>query len=168
MVGRFITYVLEEIKLIQKNLPLLMNLAYSGYNRGLDGGDLSPKDGETFCNVFIQSICSGIGYGAFSGMNANEMVHKMQLETGDWISVSDPVAQNHANDGVLVIAGWNNPIGHGHVNLIIPGILEPSFSFGKSVPRCANVGKDVFFGKKISFAFTPTNAPAYYALVSMI
>lgn len=145
-----------------------MDLTYAGYNRGLEGGDLAPRNGETFCNIFVQSVCSGLGYMSFHGMTANEMVGHMHMNPGEWLSVSESVAQNHANDGVLVVAGWSNPNGHGHVNLIVPGMLEPSQSFGKALPKCANVGKDVFFGKKISFAFTPANAPTFYTLVAMI
>lgn len=153
-----------------RNLPGLLNLAYYGYNRALPGGDLAPRpDGTTFCNQFMQLVCSGIGYDDFNGMSANQMVKKMSDPASGWISVGDQVGQTHANSGVLVIAAWANTSGHGHVNLIIPGILENSNSAGKSVPKCANVGRDVFWGKRLSCAFSyPTAAPTIYALAEMI
>ncbi len=153
-----------------KNLPLLLNTAYAGYNRGLPGGDLTPKpDGTTFCNIFIQSICTTMGYDNFSGMNANQMFQKMSGTSSGWISVEDEVAQFHANAGVLVIAAWSNAAGHGHVNLIIPGLIENSNSAGKSVPKCANVGRDVFWGKRLSYAFSyPNEKPTLFALAEMV
>lgn len=156
-----------------KNLPMLLNLTYYGYNRGVDG-DFEPiLDAygniiKTFCNEFVQSVCNGIGYGSFNNLVANDMVDFMQDPSNGWISVDDGVAQSHANAGILVIAGRRNVQGHGHVNLIIPGILEKSSSFGKAVPKCVNVGKDVFYGKRISFAFSHLELPTYFALAAMI
>lgn len=161
----------------EKNLPLLLNLAYVGYNRGLPApngirGDLEPvfnPDGSlqtSYCNQFVQYICNGLGYTEFSGMNANEMFALMSDPKNGWISVDGSVAQDHANNGVLVLASESNPDGHGHVCLVLPGILEKSFAYAKAVPKCANVGKDVFFGRKISFAFS--QPPTYFALAGMV
>lgn len=159
-----------------KNLPQLLNLAYVGYNRALvPGVDFAPEfnaDGSikaTFCNQFIQYICNGYGYGDFNGMTANEMVDFMADFKNGWISpTDDQVAQSHANNGVIVISGFKNPAGHGHVCLVLPGTIEKSGSFGRAVPKVANVGKDVFFGKKLSFAFQASDAPAYYVLGGMV
>lgn len=159
-----------------RNLPLLLNLAYFGYNRGLSPfGDLQPvldKDGnviKTFCNKFIQYICDGYGYQDFDGMLANEMFDYMNKYENGWISIPDDfTAQSHANTGVLVMASSKNPSGNGHICLIIPGILEKSNSWGRAVPKVANVGKDVFFGKKVSFAFSVNEMPTYFALARMI
>lgn len=152
-----------------KNLPLLMNLSYFGFNRS-DFQPIKNSDGsvKTFCNIFIQYVCSGLGYTDFTGKVANEIVKFMDNPTNGWITVGDEVAQSHANQGVLVLAGSYNPTGHGHVCLVVPGLLEKSSSFGKSVPKCVNVGESVFFGKKISFAFTPQMNFSYYALAGMI
>lgn len=157
-----------------------MNLAYVGYNRGLPNdngtrGDFQPIFDEagnlasTFCNLFIQYICNGFAYGNFNGMTANDMVKYMQDPVNGWISPADDgTAQSHANSGVIVLAGWSNPDGHGHVNLILPGILEKSGSWARPVPKCANIGRDVFFGKRLSFAFAAQEQPKYYALSGMI
>jgi hypothetical protein len=153
----------------KKNLPMLLNLAYNGFNRGLPpNGDLMPMDGVTHCNQFINYVCSGLGYEDFTGMLANEMVKFMSDPKNGWISVSDDVAQAHANSGVIVIAGWSNPEGHGHVALVLPGILEKSHSFGRAVPKIVNVGQDVFFGKRLSSGFSQQHMPSIHVLAGMI
>lgn len=163
-----------------KNLPLLMNLSYYAYNRGLphpDGsrGDFQPvisKDGQievTYCNQAMQYILSGFGYDRMNGMNANEMTGFMGAPENGWIAVGDDVAQAHASNGILVLAGWINTEGHGHICMILPGILEKSGTAGKAVPKCVNIGREVFIGKRLSFAFDYSrNAPTLYALAGMI
>lgn len=156
-----------------KNVPLLLNLAYYGFNRGLKGGDFEPiidAQGnvvKTFCNYFIQYVCNGFGYTEFQYKMANEIIDFISEPKNGWIKVDDGVAQAHANNGVLVIAG-HKMTPHGHVCLIIPGVLEKSYSYQKSVPKCVNIGKDVFIGKKVSFAFKADEMPDYYALTGMI
>lgn len=149
---------------IMRNLPLLLNAAYVAFNRE----DFIPKEGKTFCNLAMQYICNCFGYDAFNGKTANEMIDYMNDLTTGWLSVSDLVAQNHANQGVIVIAGRKNPEGHGHVCLVLPGILEKSGSYSRSVPKVVNIGKNVFFGKRISEAFKVDQQPSYYALSQMI
>lgn len=162
-----------------KNLPLLLNLSYYGFNRALRSpsgqrGDFEPifnTDGSvqtTFCNQFIQYIASGYGYDDFDGMNANEMFDFMGKPENGWVVVDDAVAQAHANSGVLVLAAHAVRGAHGHVCLILPGVLEKSSSWARSVPKCTNVGKDVFYGKKVSFAFTLKEMPTFFALGSMV
>lgn len=152
-----------------KNLPRLLDLAYAGYNNPA----FQPSHGEggelvTHCNEFILSVLNGFGYGTMNGKVANEIVGFMENPANGWIQVDASVAQTHANGGVVVIAGYSNPTGHGHVCLVLPGILEPSASFGTLVPKCVNVGAQLFFGKKISFAFQPSMKPRFFALTSMI
>ena len=156
-----------------KDIPALMNAAYYGFNRALPGGDFAPKveNGAlvTHCNQFIQYVAKCLGYTNFDGMTANEMVSYMRDPANGWIQPADhAVAQDHANKGVLVIAGRANPLGHGHVCLVVPGILEKSGNWCAAVPKCVNVGKDVFFGKLISFAFNAEEKCDYFALAKMI
>lgn len=157
--------------MITKNLPLLLNLSYYGYNRGLGEGDFVPKpDGTTYCNRFISYVANGYGYQEFDGMTANEMHLFMKDPKNGWMEIpDDAVIQSHANAGVLCLASWANPEGHGHVCLILPGILEKSSTWGgRSVPKVANIGKDVFYGKKLSFAFTLQSPPTFFAYSKMI
>ena len=162
-----------------KNIPLFLNLVYSGFNRGLPGkggefGDFQPifnSDGTvktTFCNQFINYVLQGLGYFDMNGMLANEMVAFMEDVKNGWISVNDEIAQFHANNGVIVIAGHSVLDAHGHVCFILPGILEKSHTWGKAVPKCASIGKDVFLGKKVSFAFRAEEMPQYFCLAKQI
>jgi len=98
----------------------------------------------------------------------NQMFDFLSNPMNGWISVSDDVAQSHANNGVLVFAAHKKINSHGHICLIIPGIIEKSGAWGKSVPKACNIGKDVFIGKKVSFAFTKEEMPTYFALGEMI
>lgn len=146
-----------------------MNLAYYSYNRGIDGDFKPTPDGTTFCNLSIQYVCTGFGYDKFNGLNANDIISYMNAPENGWIQISDDVAQSHANTGVIVIAGRKKEGGHGHVSLIIPGLIEKAGSACKSVPKCVNIGKEVFIGKKLSFAFKyPYEEPTLYALAAMI
>jgi hypothetical protein len=80
-----------------------------------------------------------------------------------WLKVSGDVAQNHANEGALVVAAQKKE-GHGHVCVVIPGLLKESGSWGKMAPIVMNVGKDVFIGLKASFSFQ--TEPDYFLLTS--
>lgn len=161
-----------------KNIPRLTNLCYYGFNKALLDSGLggwAPKknpDGsvsETFCNLFVNYVCTGFGYVALAGKTANEIVQFLSNPSNGWIEQDEATAQDRANNGILVIAGWSNPLGHGHVCMIVPGLLENSDTAQKQLPKAVNVGKDVFFGKKLSFAFQyPSEAPTLWALSSMI
>jgi hypothetical protein len=160
------------------NLPQYLNLLYIGYNRGLpenSPSDFQPiknPDGsiqETFCNQFFQFVCSGMGYNAFNGMMANDIIKFMLNPQNGWISPADEATvQSHANAGVISVAGWINPNGHGHVCFVLPGVLEKSQLWGKLVPSVANVGETVFFGRHISFAFGIDKQPQYFCLSGQI
>lgn len=151
-----------------------MNLTYAAFNLGLKDGMFEPQLDSfgnilvTYCNQAMQLICNGMGYDRFHGLNANEMTKFMSDPANGWISVDDAVAQSHANNGVIVIAARQFPGAHGHVCIIVPGILEKSLSWGRAVPKCMNVGKDVFFGKRLSLAFRASEQPTLFALSSMI
>lgn len=143
-----------------------MDLAYAGFNNPA----FHPSEGVTHCNEFIQSICVAFGYDNFTGLMANDIVNVMRDPSRGWISVDSDVAQSHANNGILVVAGWANPDGHGHVALIIPGIVEWSQSYQGNLPKCVSIGSPqaTFFGKKVSFAFVASQSPKFYALAEMI
>lgn len=153
----------------------ILSGVYESYNQALPGQPLAPsmENGElkTFCNFSINHVCNEVNYTKFNaGINlpvsANTMVKTMSDPTGDWMTVAGDVAQYHANQGALVIAGQSNPQGHGHVCVVIPGELKDSGHFVKKVPVVMNVGKDVFIGKPVSFAFQLE--PTYFVLKATI
>ena len=67
-------------------------------------------------------------------------------------------AQEHANSKKAVVAVYQNASGVGHVVLITPGTLQPSGSWGLSVPNVASFFQPQpersFVDKALSFAFT--------------
>ncbi len=158
----------------QKDIVVLLDALQNGFNNALPDpktnarGPWQPKilQGgyvlETYCNLFTSSIAAAFGYDRFTGLNANQMHALISNPANGWIKIDGAIAQSHANAGSLVIASMNNPDGHGHVCVIAPGKMEFSGSFNKPVPKCVNVGKDVFFGRRISFAFRIE--PDYFVL----
>jgi hypothetical protein len=144
----------------------LIYFALKGYNYAVctpDGlpGIWQPVGGNTFCNCFINYVCTQLGYDKFRGLAANDMYDQMADPRNGWLKISGEVAQDHANAGSLVIAA-KKADGHGHVCLVIPGNIEQSGSWGKLAPIVINVGKDVFAGKKCSWAFS--EEPDYFVL----
>jgi hypothetical protein len=67
-------------------------------------------------------------------------------------------AQEHANNKKAVVAVYQNAAGIGHVVLVMPGTLQPSGSWGLSVPNVASFfgpqPERSFIDKGLSFAFT--------------
>lgn len=66
-------------------------------------------------------------------------------------------AQQYANSGKAVIAIYLNDEGIGHMALILPGELQPSGSWGLSVPNSASFltsdAEKSYVGKGLSYAF---------------
>lgn len=163
---------------IDKNIATLLDALEDGFNRALpdpktgqrgEWQPLSDIDGNiigTFCNLFSNFVAQAFGYQKLAGKNANEIFDFLSSPANGWLKVDGDIAQSHANAGCLVFAVWKNPAGHGHICVICPGKMKRSNTFGKDVPKCVNVGRDVFFGKKISLAFR--TEPAYYVLSEMV
>lgn len=117
-----------------------------------------PDSGITHCNGYVNEVCQIMGYNGFDGMLANDMIDLMTKDPA-WSKVDMNQCQDLANAGSLVVAGFKaDP--HGHVDVICPGKIKTSGRWG-SVPSCANVGKDVFIGKGISWAFS--DMPSFWA-----
>lgn len=136
-----------------RNLPQLLAACYDGINNP----DLRPqKDANgnvirTFCNIFVDSVAQEMGCHDFMGKMANEMIDVMSRSV-NWTLCPIEDAQSRANLGSLLIA-TEEAQPHGHVCVIVPGIKVRSIHWSMAVPLCANVGKDVFIGKGLSFAF---------------
>lgn len=150
----------------------LLATVYDAYNRAVTPDQpWYPRDGVTFCNLAVNLVCNAFDYTKFNAGSvstpvvANAMVSFIQKST-DWLMIDGNVAQAHANGGALVVAGQINPAGHGHICVVIPGEMQTSGHLGKDVPVVMNVGKDVFIGKHVGFAFT--DEPLYFVLCSTI
>lgn len=88
---------------------------------------------ETWCNVFAQDVCEAMGVILPRNMRANELV--MWLANAgaafDWETLGSNgeegaahVAQRMADEGQLVLAGWVNPAGPGHLAVLVPSLDE--------------------------------------------
>jgi hypothetical protein len=161
-----------------KDIAKLMDGVYEGLTLASDGGPFHPirmDDGWlTACNEAFNLICMKMGYDKFDRMtaqrphgaiSANQMFDAMSDPNGDWRTITNALgAQDLANTGALVAASFKNETGHGHIATVIPGTAEPSASWGSPAPKLFNVGKDVFIGKKASFAFQKNEMPIYFTL----
>ena len=120
----------------------------------------------THCNQFVNGVARSLNYFDFWPSNQKEPmeaddIYNFVSKSNLWTKITWDVAQDHANNGAFVIAAQlGNP--HGHVNIIRPGVAQPSGHFGHNAPRCANVGASVFIDQDVAWAFQ-TN-PDYFVL----
>lgn len=121
--------------------------------------EYQPGGGMTHCNAYVNEVCAALGFKDFDGLPANQIVELM-VSSPMWSEVPMEKCQFLANQGSLVVAGIKEEP-HGHVNIICPGKEKTSVRYGGLVPSCANIGKDVFIGKGISWAFS--SMPKFYA-----
>jgi hypothetical protein len=92
-----------------------------------------PRDGTTFCNIFCWDVSLNAGvevphwYELTTGaarevgrgieMHANRMVEWLKVH---WVQTPLELALKAAAQGFLVINGWRNPEGIGHVSILLP------------------------------------------------
>lgn len=138
-----------------KDLLLLLDAVHLPLNRP----EYAPQpDGTTHCNGYVNEVCQTMGWKQFEGILANQICD-MLASSDQWTETPMEKCQFLANQGTLVIAAFKDDP-HGHVNVICPGKEKTSGRWGLT-PSCANVGKDVFIGKGISWAFS--SMPKFYA-----
>lgn len=97
-------------------------------------------------------------------MYAAAIIRQMLDPHGLWTEVDPATAQIMANEGALVAAtlfGGNEP---GAICTVMPGVLEDSPSYGEKIPRVMSIGKTVFIGLRVSYAFPAPAKPRYYCL----
>jgi len=138
-----------------KDLPTLLDAIHLPLNRP----EYAPQaDGTTHCNGYVNEVCQLLGYKSFNGLLANEIIQLMTIDP-QWQPIGLEQCQFQANQGTLIIAALSaDP--HGHVNVICPGKEKDSGRWGM-VPSVANVGKDVFIGKGLNWAFS--TMPKFFA-----
>ena len=127
--------------------------------------DYVARDGLTFCNYFVREIAHWFGYEGFDNsgereLSAHDFARVMERERNmpsDWLPLNTHMeAASFANHGRLVVAALQ-PIAdeaHGHVCIVAPEVCQASPSWGGPVCQVANVGKDNWYGRRISWAFT--------------
>lgn len=120
--------------------------------------EYQPGGGLTHCNAYVDDVSLALGWKGFAGLLANDIIDLLE-KSDQWSEVQMEQCQFLANQGSLVIAGLRDDP-HGHVNIICPGNEKTSGRW-KKVPSCANVGKDIFIGKGINWAFS--DLPKFYA-----
>lgn len=132
---------------VSKDLFLLLDAIHTPLCRP----EYQPLAGVTHCNGYVAEVCSLYGFKGLEGMLANDIIVFLSKHP-QWTATSGEKAQELANAGTLVVAGLGaDP--HGHVNIICPGKEKTSGRWGP-VPSCANVGKEVFIGKGINWAYS--------------
>lgn len=150
-----------------------MEAVYSAYNNSTEGKAWAPlADGRTFCNEAVNHVAVLVGYSLFARPTndrptgaalANHMYEMLVAPKNGWLAVTGEVAQQHANEGDLVIAAQKSQ-GHGHVCVVVPGEMEVSASWAKKAPKVLNVGKSVFIGRRASHAFS--TEPEFFVLMA--
>lgn len=92
---------------------------------------------ETWCNLFAQDVAEAMGVMVPRQMRANQLVQWLANDAAsfDWEclqrdgTMSDDeaahVAQAMADEGQLVLVGWVNPAGPGHIAVVVPSLGEP-------------------------------------------
>ena len=117
--------------------------------------DSADKE-HTYCNMFINSVMLTQDYYAFQGKTTNGIISIMEFEKFTWKKI-DP--KDWKQDSIVIAGLQDEP--HGHVNILIAGEFIESGKWKKKVPLCANVGKDVFWGKGVNYSFGKLE-PTYY------
>lgn len=90
-----------------------------------------PKDGKTYCNIYLWDVTRALGCevphwvgppGMRSETTANALVTWLLAEgsTLGWREDDERAAVAHAAFGRPAVAAWRNPAGHGHVALLLP------------------------------------------------
>lgn len=121
-----------------------------------------PEGGATKCNFFLIDFANTVfGCHDLDGLMANQMVldgfrlhdfFKPLYDRTKGFSDRDAAfqnAQSYANSGYLIIYGWYNSAGHGHVMVGVPGSLQEGWG-GVMVPSVAQAGETVSPSMRLS------------------
>jgi hypothetical protein len=140
-----------------------------------------PKPGETHCNQFADFVAKGMGCNdledhAHAPIMANSILEMFQINTKNWRPVLD-MTKNPSSSGASILAKAGSLVfgimsseqlkqSHGHICVVIPGDCKFSGEWNKLAPLCANVGKDIFIGKEMAYAFK--TIPSFYVWIPSI
>lgn len=113
--------------------------------------EYQPKEGVTHCSGYVAEVAGIMGFKDLDMLLANEIVTRIS-QNPQWSEIPMEKAQDLANGGSLIVAGViEEP--HGHVVIVCPGKIKNSGRWG-NVPTVANVGKEVWIGKGVNWAFS--------------
>lgn len=125
----------------------------------LSDDGLNPNRDITYCNFAVYKILHHFNlHNNFWNekekriMLANEMVDVLESKY-----IKMPIKEVWDNPNLLLVAGWKNPIGHGHICVIYPS-KEHIFSnkWQMEVPLVCNVGfENRIMGLNYAFAERP-------------
>jgi hypothetical protein len=153
-----------------KDLFLLVDAFCEAYDRVYhpvakgDPPPFQPRDGMTFCNQGVWYVVEKFGYRGFSGLTANQMIDVMRSSL-DWRPLPMEEAQNHANQGSVVVAGLQDHP-HGHVCVVRPGHPGTSGKWGRPVPKVANIGAQNFIARGVNYVFK--DPPEFFVLAASL
>jgi hypothetical protein len=164
----------EHMK-ITDQIAKLLDAISDNFMQAINNRKWAPTVNEdmtltTHCNQFVDGVARAMGYFSFwvpnqsSPMDADSICAFL-LTSPDWTNITWDVAQDHANNGALVLA-CQSASPHGHVCVIRPGVAQPSGHFGHPAPRCVNVGATVFLDTDVAYAFQ--TEPQFYVLNSTL
>ncbi len=124
--------------------------------------DLDKKPGdETCCNYFVRDVCIAMGVG-FAPMRANSIYDyllKGQSTGNGWYQVLPWIARALAEAGYPVIAAWENPLGPGHVGMVVPSRSE----LDKNTTFIAQAGARNFAYGRLEDGFGAGKPIAFFA-----
>ena len=121
-----------------------------------------PEADNTKCNLFVADFANTVfDCSTFDGLLANQIVLDALKLQNTFKPLYDRTknltdrtaafqnAQSYANTGYLIVYGWYNNAGHGHVMVGVPGQLQHGWS-GNEVPTVAQAGTLVSAAMKLS------------------
>ena len=119
------------------------------------------------CNFGVQMFFRTLfNDNSLDGKVANQMVQYWNGNPDQWEPILMSEAQDYANQGYFVVAGWENPSGaSGHVVVVVPGEEEYSSSWGEYVPVVMDTGGGMRNPKQsisISFGRNKKNQIVYF------
>ena len=97
---------------------------------------VQPARNVTHCNLATVNIVDALlGGNSAAAMDlkksdgrtpqlANDMYNSL-ARSKNWRSITPEEAQTYANNGILVVASWANPFGHGHIATVSPAPNMP-------------------------------------------
>lgn len=93
------------------------------------------------CNIGVNNAFTNLYKSTeLKGKKANQLVEYWKSSV-NWQQISISQAQQLANKGYFIVAGWKNPTGRsGHVVVIVPGKETYSPSWRQNVPRIMDTG----------------------------